>query len=275
MFEEIIEFHHKKILKIFENNEIAYFYEIENNEGIPNWIKAYFNAKINLELHNSLNQISEYLPFEIPDFEVQNAWQSFELTLKSNAKFDSNTIDKWIIEAIQNYLNFLIRPRFTLINFIYQNNFNLFTDYIKNQLSFFPSSHYLIEEVNSNLDNLHNNSESMLSKVDFKKLIDKIDDNYFRNKTPGEFCDIFDPIYDIFNIVNSEQKFLPISALKIIFSDKKWYALENALISIQQKTQSILWTESQVIEFLNNYNNIDFDSIINNQIPLYNQNVEE
>ena len=275
MFEEIIEIHKNKILSIFKNNNITYLEDIEKSNDVPHWIKKYFIAKFNNEIHKLKSLISENSLFDTSNDEVQSAWQSYELAIKSNSKLEYVTLNDWINEAILHYFNFLIRPRFTLVNFIFQNDYEKSVDYIINQLSYFESSHYLINQLNFYFDNYKNNAGNSISKREFQNIIKEIDDDYFKNKTPDEFFELFDPICDFFNIENHTQQFLPVSAFKIFLSDKNWNEIENALIEIQHKTHSVLWTKAQVIEFLNNYNNIDIENMISNQIPLFNENEEE
>ncbi|HPD33543.1 MAG TPA: hypothetical protein PKV40_04295 [Candidatus Kapabacteria bacterium] len=270
MFEEIIEIQKNRILQLFENNYLTNIGEINNCNDIPNWVKTYFNSNIYLEIYKLENDISAKEFIDLSIDEIGKSWQAFEDSLKTQAKIDLQIIEKWVDEAIHLYINYLIRPRFTLTNFIFKEDDELSIEKIKQKLIFFNEYQYLKDGIYDYINNYESNYN--FNRKNFYQAIANIDDNYFRNKSVDEIADIFDPLCNFFNINNYDYKFLPIAALKIYFNDKSWASIENALLKIQRKTNAILWTKSQIIEFLKNYENIDFENATNNQIPLFNGN---
>ncbi|HRS02667.1 MAG TPA: hypothetical protein P5545_09000 [Bacteroidota bacterium] len=157
-----------------------------------------------------------------------------------------------------------------MTNFIFKEDDEISIEKIKQKLTFFNEYQYLKDGIYDYINNYESNYN--FNRKNFYQAIANIDDNYFRNKSVDEIADIFDPLCNFFNINNYDYKFLPIAALKIYFNDKSWASIENALLKIQRKTNAILWTKSQIIEFLKNYENIDFENATNNQIPLFNGN---
>ncbi|MCE5305885.1 hypothetical protein LLG34_09320 [bacterium] len=270
MFEKIIEFHQNEILQIFAKYKLQYFDEINDCQEIPQWLKNYFNAKINSEIYNLKLYCFANNWFDLSTPEIAATWSAFELAMNSKAKFDFRTINSWVLEATQNHINFLIRPCWTLLNFIFKENIELPISIIRQRLLYFDNYQYLLGGIGIYLDENELNPNNLISKEQMNLLINEIEREFFKTKTADEIVDILDPLFEFFNIYNYEDEFLPISALKIFIEDNNWKSLENALIETQKRTNAILWTKAQVKEFLGNYSNIDFENARSNQIPLFN-----
>jgi len=272
MFEEIIDFHQRKICNIFQNNKLTHIDEINGSSEIPHWVKAYFTAQLNFEIFKLRRDVETYILFDFAVDEIKESWQAFEYALKTKSKIDIQTIENWINDATKLYINYLIRPRFTIVNYIFRDDIENSIENIRRSLPFFDNYQYLFNEIANYIDKFEESGRYSISKREFTQAINQIDDNFFKDKSVDEIADIFDPLCDFFNIYNYDYKFLPIAALKIYFNDKNWESIEDSLMKIQKQTNAILWTKSQVVEFLKNYANIDFENATNNQIPLFNEN---
>jgi len=272
MFEEIIDFHQRKFRNIFKSNQLTHIDEINGSSEIPHWVKAYFDAQLNFEIYKLRRDVETNLLFDFAVDEIRESWRAFEYTLKTKSQIDTQTIENWINDATKLYINYLIRPRFTIVTYIFKDDIENSIENIRRNLQFFDNYQYLINEIANYIDKFEESGRYSISRREFNQAINQIDDEFFKNTSIQEVSEIFEPFFDIFNIRNYDYQFLPIAALMIFLNDKKWGAAERALTEVQKKTNATLWTKPQVLGFLENYKNIDFDNAVSEQIPLFKEN---
>ncbi|MCX7984428.1 MAG: hypothetical protein N3A63_05960 [Bacteroidetes bacterium] len=192
-------------------------------------IKAYFHAEVEkiLRQERAHEYYSKKLPYGIPEVLVLRAQIDKLLTL--HYQFSKSEFESLLDESVHFQFNYLCRPRWTLLNFIFGSNRKVSTAFIASKLkycvdySYFP---YFIQRYNT----LHGFTE--MQYEDFQTLIRKIDNEIVALHSPQELPRMLTPLFTFLEATlppSTNELTIPINAAIVFFEDKQLDTIKERL----------------------------------------------
>ncbi len=238
MFEEYIEKNINGILENFNlNQDKIYIDEIISKIEISNFYKAFALAELDWWILCDDENKSKSQNFDYSSIEVQSNLMELEAKLRQKAFFTIDDFKSFIGFAVKSRINFLCRPQFTLTQFCFSSSYEESIKVLIKKIAYFSDYKYFNTSFSSKIEELGYNNDTIISKEDFENLIEEIDYDNILNLSSKEFVELVNPIYNFFNIVESEnqEQLVPSEALLIFFDDK---SINPIVLSLQKKYES-------------------------------------
>ncbi len=186
-------------------------------------IKAYFKAEVerNLQQEHELETRSKKFSYTIP--EVVSLQHQEDLLLMVHYQFNQNEFDSLLDQAVHFTFNFLCRPQFTLVEFLFENQRRMSTSSIERKLNYCPDYEYyslLLKRY------FTERGLTEMSYEEFKALLKKIDAEVISRHTSQELANMTKAIIGFVEAVqdksrpNGLPRTLPINAAIVFFEDK-------------------------------------------------------
>lgn len=186
-------------------------------------IKAYFRAEVerSLRKERQLETRSKRFPYSIP--EVISLQHQEDLLLISHYQFNQDEFDTLLDQAVHFTFNFLCRPQFTLVEFLFENQRRMSISSIEQKLEYCVDYEYyalLLKRY------FADRGLTEISYEEFKNLLKKIDDEVVSRHTSRELADMTKTIMSFVDAIQDERRMggktgaLPINAAIVFFEDK-------------------------------------------------------
>lgn len=190
---------------------------------IPPAIKAYFKAEVERHLQKERqNEVrSKRFPYSIP--EVVGLQRQEDLLLMFNYQFDQGEFDTLVDQAVHFTFNFLCRPQFTLVEFLFENQRRMSTTSIEQKLSYCADYEYYTILLKRYFTE-HGLAE--ISYEEFKELLRKIDHEVVSRHSSLELAAMTRSIIGFVEAAQDhppgtpKRRSLPINAAVVFFEDK-------------------------------------------------------
>lgn len=185
---------------------------------IPHALKKYFRTEIELKLADELAQSRANSRFNWEHPEVKSLHGQINSILVLNFQFERNEYLALLDDAVHLLLNYLVRPQWTLRNFLYEKENSLPSSILLRRLRYFASYEYLNDLVQHYVREKY---VQTLTANDFSTLLWKLDAGYLRRKSGEELANIILPLYEFLDYPeNTGTKLIPVKALVKFFDDK-------------------------------------------------------
>jgi hypothetical protein len=193
------------------------------NADIHPAIKAYFKADVEQKLqHERLTEVrSKRFPYSIP--EVMSLQRQTDLLLLLHYQFDQQEFEGLLDLAVHFTFNFLCRPQFTLVEFLFENQRRVSTAVIERKLNYCADYEYLSILLKRYFSD-HGLTE--ISYEEFKTLLVKIDHEIVAAHSSAELAAMTKTmvafvqagLHDSMTVPEGPK--LPINAAIVFFEDK-------------------------------------------------------
>ncbi len=197
-------------------------HEIVNSPVHPA-IKAYFKAEVERTLREERLHESRSKKFPYANPEVASLQRQQDLLLIAHYQFNQDEFDTLLDQAVHFTFNFLCRPQFTLVEFLFENQRHMSTSAIEQKLDYLADYEYYSVLLKRFF------AERGLAEVsyeDFKSLLKKIDAEVIARHTSRELAEMTRPIIGFVEAIQDENgvrgamRKLPINAAIVFFEDK-------------------------------------------------------
>jgi hypothetical protein len=186
-------------------------------------IKAYFKAEVerNLEQERQLESRSKKFPYSIP--ELVSLQHQEDLLLMVHYQFNQHEFDTLLDQAVHFTFNFLCRPQFTLVEFLFENQRHMSIASIEKKLNYCADYDYyaiLLKRY------FADRGLTEISYEEFKSLLKKIDAEIVARHSSRELANMTKAIMGFVEAVRDgseiqgSSKTLPINAAIVFFEDK-------------------------------------------------------
>ncbi|HEY6951704.1 MAG TPA: hypothetical protein VI758_04815 [Bacteroidota bacterium] len=187
-------------------------------------IKAYFRAEVERKLQEErqLEVRSKKFPYSIP--EVVGLQHQEDLLLMVHYQFDQNEFDTLLDQAVHFTFNFLCRPQFTLLEFLFESQRRMSTSIIEQKLSYCPDYEYFTLLLKRYFTE---RGLAEISYEEFKELLSRIDNEVVACHTSRELAAMTNAIIGFVDAIRergageAQAKTLPINAAIVFFEDKR------------------------------------------------------
>lgn len=203
---------------------------------IPRPIQTLIRVDIEHKLEEELKNKFINSRFDFSHPEVIGLQNQINSILVLNYKFNRSEYLELIEDAIHLMINYLIRPQWTLLNYIYENTTQVSGDYIVKSLRMFSAYDYLkvlITKV------IQEKNIKLMTSNEFQNLVWKCDREFIRRKDGYQIANITFAIYEFINYGLKDIK-APVNLKGIIkfFYDKGLKVITNRLEAELQRNVS-------------------------------------
>jgi hypothetical protein len=203
-------------------------------------LKAYFRARVQQILRQErLAEVrSKKLPYAIP--EVVRLADQIDLLLVHNYEFGQHDFSLMLDHAVHFQFNFLCRPQWTLVSFIFENQRRRPTSDIRRKLRYCVDYEYYAELIKRFIDD---RGLAEMTYEEFTELLQKIDQEIVSRHSSVELALMTRPLL---RFIESAQpappgplsaSILPINAAIVFFEDKKLNEIKERLESERDKKE--------------------------------------
>ena len=187
-------------------------------------IKAYFKAEVekNLNQERGLEYRSKKFPYSLP--EVVSLQHQIDLLLVQNYYFNHQEFESLLDESIHFQFNYLCRPQWTLMNFIFGDQRRVVSAAIEKRLQYCVDYIYFPEIIRQYMID---RGLAEVTYEEFKSLLERIDREVVAKHSSLELAHMTRALFDFVEsgkMIPSEefkQQTLPINAAIVFFDDKQ------------------------------------------------------
>ncbi|MCX6144478.1 MAG: hypothetical protein NTZ35_14820 [Ignavibacteriales bacterium] len=187
-------------------------------------LKAYFRARVWQMLHQErLTEVrSKKLPYGLP--EIMRLQEQIDILLVYNYVFGQHDFTLMLDHAVHFQFNFLCRPQWTLLNFIFENQRRRPTSDIRRKLEYCVDYAYYAEIIKRYIDD---RGLAELTYEEFSELLEKLDQEIVARHSSVELALMTRPILRFIDSAREHvdrqlaDSTIPINAAIVFFEDKK------------------------------------------------------
>jgi hypothetical protein len=201
-------------------------------------IKAYFKARVQqiLQQERQTEVRSKKLPYPLP--EVRRMQEQIDLLLVHNYEFGQHDFSLMLDHAVHFQFNFLCRPQWTLLNFIFENQRRRPTSDIRRKLRYCVDYAYYAEIIKRIIDD---RGLAEMTYEEFSELLEKIDNEIVSRHSSVELSLMTRPILRFIEPTQTAPRVtlgdmtIPINAAVVFFEDKKLNEIKERLETERDK----------------------------------------
>ena len=193
-------------------------------------VKAYFKARVQqmLQQERQTEVRSKKFPYSLP--EIVRLQEQIDLLLVHNYVFGQHDFALMLDHAVHFQFNFLCRPQWTLLNFIFENQRRRPTSDIRRKLRYCVDYSYYAEIIKRFIED---RGLAEMTYEEFTELLGKIDQEIVSRHSSIELALMTRPILRFIASADrpegqSEPK-IPINAAIVFFEDKKLMDIKERL----------------------------------------------
>ncbi len=195
-------------------------------------IKSYFKNEVErlLQQERALEVRSKKFPYALP--EISRLYKQIDLLLVHNYQFGRHEFERMLDHAVHFQFNYLCRPRWTMLNFIFENQRRRTASEIERKLRYCVDYSYYTEILQRYMEN-HGIAE--MSYEEFSELLEKIDREILASHTSIELALMARPLLRFIEAGQpvpastvSEAR-IPINAAIVFFEDKNLPEIKERL----------------------------------------------
>ena len=180
-------------------------------------ILQYISAEIDYRIFEDRQKILKDSVFDYSSEKIRHHFSQINKELKKNKRFSQQYINKLILHAVSFNVNYLARPKWALLKFIYNNTQEKPTDEIKQVLNYIHYYAYLRKILTLYIDK---KNILLLSKSEFKDLLTKVDESGLESNQSAIVDKALESMSEFFNVGLSEKAIVPLPAVKLFFQEK-------------------------------------------------------
>jgi hypothetical protein len=195
-------------------------------------IKAYFKARVEqlLQTERQAEVRSKKFPYSLP--EVVRLYEQVDLLLVHNYRFGQHDFEVMLDHAVHFLFNFLCRPQWTLLNFIFESQRRRPTSEIQRKLKYCVDYAYYGEIIKRYIED---RGLAELTYEEFSSLLEKIDHEIVATHSSIELALMTRPMVRFIEVAlptpatRLEDARIPINAAIVFFEDKKLNDIKERL----------------------------------------------
>ena len=249
MFEELIFTEKNYIQNVFEHSDSYKINDIINNQNFPDYFRYYLKGYLLEQISKLKTDIIDNHGIMVNDLEFIDNWRLFEESCYNFYKLDKNKLDEIILSSVQLNFNLIIRPKQTLVNFLFRDEIYQITETINNRIEYFNPNLEIIAELKILLEELPPTISIFNFRNAIRILINKIFKENHYSKVAKWFSNLTKSIEG--SKFNSEHSVYAI--LSIFANDLQLKGLQQYLDENKQQLINITLTEKAINNVLIGY----------------------
>lgn len=187
------------------------------NAGLHPAIITYISAELDYMIHRDRQKLLKESIFDYSGKEVDEHFKVISNEIKLSKKISFDDISKLILQAVSFNANYVVRPKWSLTKFIYNDqnfiaveelelmlNYLYYYDYIKNVLTAYISKRKVVQ----------------LTLTEFDLILNKIDRELFKSNSEELINNAIHSIADFFNVGGLDKNRLALTSVEILLKEK-------------------------------------------------------
>jgi hypothetical protein len=246
----IYDFNQNKVKKL---GSFITYDQLQNSDIHPA-ILSYISGEIEYLIFEDRQKLLKDSLFDYSGDTINTHFSHISDEIKRSKRFSLNYIEKLILHAASFTINFLVRPNWSLLKFLFDEEKNKSTLEIKQIFNYFYYYPYLKKIVISYLDK---KKVVTLSYDEFKSLLKKIDRLGLESNYHNILDEALDSMGEFFNIGVSKRRFVPVKAVSMFLEEK---SLDPFLIKLNEVFTNTETSRYDVEEYKNIMRDVIYES---------------
>ncbi len=180
-------------------------------------ILQYISGEISYMISADREKLLKDSAFDYSSKNIQNLFRLIEDELKKSKRFDLEFLSRLVMYAVSFNVNHLVKPRWTLIRFIFDKEETKTVAEIKQTLYYTYYYDYLNSII---LNYLAKKKLTIINKSDFEEVLLKLDSLGFESFLNGAIDTHLEGVSDFFNIGGINKTKIPLAAFELFLSEK-------------------------------------------------------
>lgn len=218
MFEKEIKFIYDYSVNQIKQLGSYFSYEELNSVDLHPAILKYISAELDYLIYEDRERLLRNSNFDYSGNNIGKYFDLIALEIKKSKKFSFEYINNLTLHAISFTINFLAQPRWTLSKLIFEKDEEVSTAELRQILNYVYFYDYLTVVADKYLVRKKLLS---FSKHDFEALLEKVDQEVFRND-PEKMIDlVLHSIGEFLNLGNIQKSKIPLLVFELFLKEKK------------------------------------------------------
>lgn len=217
MFEREIKFIYDfNVNKLSKYGSFFSFEQMRNSDIHPA-ILQYISAELDYLIFEDRQKLVKDSIFDYSGENVSKYFAFINEELKKSKRLSSDYVSKIVLHSISFNVNFLVRPKWALAKFIYEDESHRTAAEIKQILNYLHFYKYLKKII---ITYLNNKKIISLNSAEFIELLNKIDDVTLQSDYTGVLNTSLKSMAEFFNIGGVQKTKIPFNAVQMFLEDK-------------------------------------------------------
>ena len=187
------------------------------NAGVHPAVVQYISAELEFMIYSDRRKLLQQSYFDYAGKEISDHFQKISGEIKKYKKISLEDSKKLIFQAVSFNINYLVRPRWSLIKLIFNDQPVISVEEMKMMLNYLYYYEYFKKVLNGYISK---RNLVQISSTEFDILLNKIDNELINSNQHQVITNSFTSIGDFFNVGGVDKNRLPLSAVEIFCKEK-------------------------------------------------------
>jgi len=185
--------------------------------GVHPAVVQYISAELDYMIYSDRRKLLQQSYFDYAGKEISDHFQKISSEIKKHKKISLDDSKKLIFQAVSFNINYLVRPRWSLIKLIFNDQPLISVEEMRMLLNYLYYYEYFKKVLNGYI--LKRNL-TQISSTEFDILLNKIDNELINSNQHQVISNSFTSMGDFFNVGGVDKNRLPLSAVEIFCTEK-------------------------------------------------------
>jgi hypothetical protein len=217
---------------------------------IPPCIQHFFRRGVEEKFAREWKQTESQSKFSYAHPTVQTIKNELQSVLVLNYSFPRKEFLHSLDDGIHLMLNYLLRPQWTLISFIFNSREKISSTTMREMLKGFSEYAYIDTIVGKVIEKT---KMTQFTLTEFELLLHNLDKEYVLRKMPNEIAEMMKPIFTYFTCGSSlSEKGIPVQAALKFFEDKKMDYVVECIQKSKEELPMVTYSKVDIQKILEN-----------------------
>jgi hypothetical protein len=185
--------------------------------GVHPAVVQYISAELDFMIYSDRRKLLQQSYFDYAGKEISDHFQKISGEIKKHKKISLDDSKKLIFQAVSFNINYLVRPRWSLMKLIFNDQPVISVEEMKMMLNYLYYYEYFKKVLNGYISK---RNLVQISSTEFDILLNKIDNELINTSQHQVISNSFTSMGDFFNIGGVDKNRLPLSAVEIFCKEK-------------------------------------------------------
>ena len=187
------------------------------NAGVHPAVVQYISAELEFMIYSDRRKLLQQSYFDYAGKEISHHFQKISGEIKKHKKISIEDSKKLIFQAVSFNINYLVRPRWSLIKLIFNDQPVISVEEMRMMLNYLYYYEYFKKVLNGYISK---RNLVQISSTEFDILLNKIDNELINSNQHQVITNSFTSMGDFFNVGGVDKNRLPLSAVEIFCKEK-------------------------------------------------------
>jgi hypothetical protein len=187
------------------------------NAGVHPAVVQYISAELEFMIYSDRRKLLQQSYFDYAGKEISDHFQKISGEIKKHKKISLEDSKKLIFQAVSFNINYLVRPRWSLIKLIFNDQPVISVEEMKMMLNYLYYYEYFKKVLNGYISK---RNLVQISSTEFDILLNKIDNELINSNQHQVITNSFTSMGDFFNVGGVDKNRLPLAAVEIFCKEK-------------------------------------------------------